>query len=86
MKALTKLSSAADDVAVQPRPVPSPAAGQALVLAWLAREHGSLLPGVHRVPAAIDDEIARLALGATGAAIDELSPAQPEYLDSWQQP
>ena len=61
-------------------------AGQALVLAWLAREHGSLLPGVHRVPAAIDDEIARLALGATGAAIDELSPAQQEYLDSWQQP
>jgi len=32
MKALTKLSSAADDVAVRPRPVPSPAAGQALVL------------------------------------------------------
>ncbi len=61
-------------------------AGQALVLAWLAREHGSLLPGVHQVPAAIDDEIARLALGATGAAIDELTPAQQEYLDSWQQP
>jgi adenosylhomocysteinase len=61
-------------------------AGQALVLAWLAREHGSLLPGVHRVPVAIDDEIARLALGATGAAIDELTPAQQEYLDSWQQP
>ena len=32
MKALTKLSSAADDVAVRSRPVPSPAAGQALVL------------------------------------------------------
>lgn len=32
MKALTKLSSAADDVAVRPRPVPSPSAGQALVL------------------------------------------------------
>jgi adenosylhomocysteinase len=60
-------------------------AGQALVLAWLAREHGSLLPGVHRVPAAIDDEVARLALAATGAAIDVLTPAQQEYLDSWQQ-
>jgi adenosylhomocysteinase len=56
------------------------------VLAWLAREHDSLLPGVHRVPGAIDDEIARLALGATGAAIDKLTPAQQEYLDSWQQP
>ncbi|MGZ4433973.1 MAG: alcohol dehydrogenase catalytic domain-containing protein [Trebonia sp.] len=32
MKALTKFSSAADDVAVRSRPVPSPAAGQALVL------------------------------------------------------
>lgn len=32
MKALTKLSSVADDVAVRSRPVPSPAAGQALVL------------------------------------------------------
>jgi L-iditol 2-dehydrogenase len=31
MKALTKLSPAADDVAVRPRPVPSPLAGQALV-------------------------------------------------------
>jgi adenosylhomocysteinase len=61
-------------------------AGQALVLAWLAREHGSLLPGVQRVPAAIEDEIARLALGATGAAIDGLTPGQQEYLDSWQQP
>jgi adenosylhomocysteinase len=61
-------------------------AGQALVLAWLAREHGSLLPGVHRVPVAIDDEIARLALGATGAAIDQLTPAQQDYLDSWHHP
>ena len=61
-------------------------AGQALVLAWLAREHESLLPGVHRGAAgAIDDEVARLALAATGAAIDELTPAQREYLSSWQQ-
>ena len=60
-------------------------AGQALVLAWLAREHGTLLPGVHRVPAAIDDEIARLALAATGASIDALTLAQQEYLSSWQQ-
>jgi adenosylhomocysteinase len=60
-------------------------AGQALVLAWLAREHAALLPGVHRVPAAIDDEIARLALAATGTSIDTLTPAQQEYLSSWQQ-
>ncbi len=60
-------------------------AGQALVLAWLARSHESLLPGVHRVPPEIDDEVARLALAATGTAIDELTPAQQEYLSSWQQ-
>ena len=61
-------------------------AGQALVLAWLAREHGSLLPGVHPVPPAIEDEVARLALAATGTEIDELTEAQRLYLDSWQQP
>jgi adenosylhomocysteinase len=60
-------------------------AGQALVLAWLARSHESLLAGVHRVPPEIDDEVARLALAATGTAIDELTPAQREYLSSWQQ-
>ena len=60
-------------------------AGQALVLAWLAREHGSLLPGVHPVPAGIEDEVARLALAATGTEIDELTEAQRVYLDSWQQ-
>jgi adenosylhomocysteinase len=60
-------------------------AGQALVLAWLARSHDSLLPGVHPVPPEIDDEVARLALAATGTAIDELTPAQQEYLNSWQQ-
>jgi len=60
-------------------------AGQALVLAWLARSHESLLPGVHPVPPEIDDEVARLALAATGTAIDELTPAQREYLSSWQQ-
>jgi len=60
-------------------------AGQALVLAWLARGHGLLSPGVHRVPPEIDDEVARLALAATGTAIDVLTPTQQEYLDSWQQ-
>jgi adenosylhomocysteinase len=40
---------------------------------------------VHPVPPEIDDEVARLALAATGTAIDELTPAQREYLSSWQQ-
>ena len=59
-------------------------AGQALVLGWLAREHGSLRPGVYGVPPAIDDQVARLALASSGAEIDALTPAQQEYLSSWQ--
>jgi adenosylhomocysteinase len=61
-------------------------AGQALVLSWLARDHASLLPGVHGVPPAIDDQVARLALAASGAEIDSLTAQQQEYLSSWQQP
>jgi adenosylhomocysteinase len=60
-------------------------AGQALVLSWLARDHASLLPGVHGVPPAIDDQVARLALAASGAGIDSLTAQQREYLSSWQQ-
>jgi adenosylhomocysteinase len=58
-------------------------AGQALVLAWLAREHASLLPGVHPVPAGIEEEVARGALAATGTEIDELTESQQAYLDAW---
>src|ERR1019366_8138924 len=59
-------------------------AGQALVLGWLAREHGSLRPGGYGVPPAIDDQVARLALASSGAEIDALTPAQQEDLSSWQ--
>jgi adenosylhomocysteinase len=38
------------------------------------------------VPPAIDDQVARLALASSGAEIDALTPAQQEYLSSWQQP
>jgi adenosylhomocysteinase len=58
-------------------------AAQALVLAWLARDHARLAAGVHDVPAAIDAEIARLMLASTGTQIDALTPAQRDYLDSW---
>jgi len=59
-------------------------AGQALVLRWLARDHESLAAGVHDVPRAIDEEIARLTLEATGARIDTLTDAQRDYLNSWR--
>ncbi|HEX8648255.1 MAG TPA: adenosylhomocysteinase, partial [Thermoleophilaceae bacterium] len=44
---------------------------------------GGLEPGVHGVPDEIDREVARLELEALGVRIDELTPAQVEYLHSW---
>ncbi len=58
-------------------------AGQALALAWVATA-GGLPAGVHPVPAAIEDQIARLALECSGGRIDELTPAQQDYLSRWQ--
>ena len=59
-------------------------AGQALVLGWLAAGETGLPPGVHAVPADIDDQIARLTLESARARIDALTPAQQEYLNSWR--
>ena len=38
---------------------------------------------VHRVPAEIDREIARLKLAGMGLAIDQLTAEQRRYLASW---
>ena len=59
-------------------------AAQALVLAWIARDHAGLPPGVHDVPAAIDAQIASLMLASLGTQTDVLTPAQRDYLDSWR--
>jgi adenosylhomocysteinase len=59
-------------------------AGQALVLRWLATEHTDLPAGVHDVPAAIEEQLARLTLEAWGMRTDTLTPAQREYLSSWR--
>jgi len=58
--------------------------GQALTVAWLARNRGTLEPGVHEVPADIDTEVARLELDALGVGIDALTPGQQDYLNSWR--
>ena len=55
---------------------------QALTVEWLAR--ADLAPGVHEVPAGIDDEVARTKLAALGVRLDVLSPAQARYLSTWQ--
>ncbi|HEX9040099.1 MAG TPA: adenosylhomocysteinase [Trebonia sp.] len=56
---------------------------EALALSWLSGNEDKLPPGVHRVPADIDAEAARLVLAALGARLDTLTKAQRSYLASW---
>lgn len=58
-------------------------ADQALTARWLVTAAGQLGPGVHDVPQAIDEEVARLKLATLGVSIDALTPAQEDYLASW---
>ena len=59
-------------------------ANQALAGEYLVRRRGELRPGVHVLPAEVDQEIAGLKLRAMGISIDELTPEQVEYLSSWE--
>ncbi len=60
-------------------------ANQALAAEYLLSDEGSGLDrSVHRVPEAIDREIARLKLDAMGVEIDTLTERQEEYLASWE--
>jgi adenosylhomocysteinase len=54
---------------------------EALVLR--SREGAALSPGVHQVPSEIDQEIGRLKLAALGVRIDEPTPEQASYRESW---
>jgi adenosylhomocysteinase len=56
---------------------------QALCLEELLRRRGELAPGVHEVPASIDQEVARLKLAALGVEIDAPTPDQAHYRESW---
>lgn len=56
-------------------------ANQALACEYLAKNQ--LPPGIHSIPVAVDQEIARLKLAAMGLGVDSLTPAQIEYLNSW---
>jgi len=59
-------------------------ANQALSAEYRVKNHGTLSNTVHVVPEAIDREIARLKLAASGARIDRLTPEQRKYLASWE--
>jgi adenosylhomocysteinase len=58
-------------------------ANQALAAEMLAKEAGKMSKAVHRLPPAVDQEIARLKLQAMGIAIDTLTAEQVQYLASW---
>jgi adenosylhomocysteinase len=59
-------------------------ANQALSAEYLVKNKGSLAPGVHVLPAEVDQEIAGLKLHAMGVSIDELTPEMLEYMSSWE--
>jgi adenosylhomocysteinase len=56
---------------------------QALSVEELVLRRGELAPGVLPVPASIDREVARLKLAALGVEIDEPTPDQTHYRESW---
>jgi len=58
--------------------------GQALACDYLVKNKGNLSPGVHVLPAEIDDQIAKLQLEAIDVEIDSLTAEQTEYLNSWE--
>lgn len=59
--------------------------GQALACEYLVKNKGSLDARVHMLPEEIDTEIANLQLDVMGVKIDELTPEQIAYLNSWQE-
>jgi adenosylhomocysteinase len=47
------------------------------------KNQGTLAPGLHSIPEAVDREIARLKLVAMGIEVDSLTPEQEIYINSW---
>jgi len=59
-------------------------ANQALSAEYLVKHKGKLAPGVHVLPAEVDQEIAKLKLHSLGISIDSLTPEMLEYMSSWE--
>jgi len=59
-------------------------ANQALGSEYAVKNRGKLEKRVHRVPKAIDAEIARLKLASMGVTVDSLTEEQKKYLASWE--
>lgn len=59
-------------------------ANQALAVEFLTKNGNKLENKVYRIPEKLDKEIARLKLKAMGIKIDQLTPEQKKYLESWE--
>ncbi len=57
---------------------------QALSARFIAQQHGKLEKRLYAVPKEIDEQVARKKLSAMGVSLDELTPSQAEYLQSWR--
>lgn len=60
-------------------------ANQALSAEYMVQHVAEMQKKVYSVPGTIDREIARLKLAAMGVKIDDLTPEQVNYLNSWQE-
>ncbi|MCX6037661.1 MAG: adenosylhomocysteinase [Chloroflexi bacterium] len=60
-------------------------ANQALAAEFMVKNAKTLEKRVYSVPAEVDAEIARIKLSAMGVKIDELTPEQVKYLNSWEE-
>ncbi len=60
-------------------------ANQALAAEFMVKNAKTLEKRVYSVPAEVDAEIARIKLDAMGIKIDELTPEQIKYLNSWEE-
>ena len=57
---------------------------QALCVRYIIENHEQLNKEVYPVPAEIDEEVAKLKLKSMGIEVEELTPEQHEYLESWE--
>ena len=60
-------------------------ANQALAAEFMIKNAKTLEKRVYSVPAEVDAEIARIKLSAMGIKIDDLTPEQIKYLNSWEE-
>lgn len=59
-------------------------ADQALAAEWIIENKDTLGPKVYTLPKELDDEVARLKLEAMSGSLEQLTPAQEDYLSSWE--